>query len=303
MSLDEIEGLRHRVSNLFVEHAQVQKIWNELDDIRAELKYGDGLNPPENLFILGESGVGKTQIGKRYAAKYPVEVRKTDRGEIDIKPVVFLELSDPFTYLEFYKAICSALGAPQMVGRMTIGDAERRTLNLLKKQQVEMLILDEVDFINQSRYIRPAEAMELIKHIANTANLSMIFIGRPDAKKLIKDDFQYRRRFPVREIKQFESCNEEFIKLLADMEEKIKPPFPIGLSDGNIGYPQLLHAGCKGLIGFLTKSLEKAYQLLGLYKPEFDDITKAKINANILVEAFHLAVGTILKEEIRRGKN
>lgn len=113
--------------------------------------------------------------------------------EIDVQPVAFLELPHPFTTLEFYQSIVTALGAPNLLSRPTVGAVKRQVFTLLRKQKVEMLILDEIDYINESRHVTPEEAMETLKHVSNSADVSLVCIGSPDVESLLKVKFQYFR--------------------------------------------------------------------------------------------------------------
>jgi len=202
-SLLEAQKFAKRVANIHIIYPRIQRIYDVLSSMRCLGAFNDRNESQSNLFIIGESGVGKTQMIKRYAEMNKGYVKIEDEVEYDIKPVVYLEIPDPFTVLELYQSIIKALGAPQIMYRPSIGDAKRQAFMLLEKQQVEMLIFDEMDYILNSRYVKPQEAMDAIKHIGNIASASLVCIGTPDVDSLRKLNFQYFRRFPKIELEIF----------------------------------------------------------------------------------------------------
>lgn len=152
--MSDIKSFPERISDLYVVHPKVQQIWRILDSRRAHRKIGQGKNSPMHLFVIGDGGVGKSQTALRYIEKNPGYVWTDAHGkEIDIKPVVYMELPNPFTIGEFFQTIVKELGAPQLRERPTIGEIKRRAFTLLEKQQVEMLIFDEMDHILSSQTV------------------------------------------------------------------------------------------------------------------------------------------------------
>jgi ABC-type dipeptide/oligopeptide/nickel transport system ATPase component len=60
-----------RVSLLSINHPKIQRIWEMFDSIRAHRKLGGNINSPRHMFIVGDSGVGKSQMAKKYVDLYP----------------------------------------------------------------------------------------------------------------------------------------------------------------------------------------------------------------------------------------
>lgn len=281
-----------RISGLYVEHPKVKQIWRIIDSRRNHRKIGQGNNSPMHLFIIGDSGVGKTQMAWHYIEKNPGYIWADDKGtEIDIKPVVYVELPNPFTIGEFYQSIVKELGAPSLSGRPTIGDIKRQTFTLLEKQKVEMLIFDEMDHILSSKVGYKA-AMDAIKHVANQSNVSIICTGTPASDKLRKLDFQIFRRFPVARLERFANCDQDFCNLLIEIEEQISPPRKLNLGDMESGLPLLMHKWSKGIVGLLTPIIQEAYARLGVFDDDFNyekfsssERSTAKAFLNACIEA------------------
>lgn len=297
----ESREFAERVSQLSIDHPKIKRIWDMFDSIRAHRKLGGNIYSPRHMFIIGDSGVGKSQMAKKYAALYPGYTRIDGDGtEYDIRPVVFMELPDPFTILEFYQSIVKALGAPELVGRPTIGEVKRQAFELIKSQEVEVLLLDEMDYILSSKYVKREQAMEAIKHVGNTANISLVCIGTPDAEPLQSLNFQYFRRFPITRLERFTECDDEFCSFLSSIEEYLKPPKPIGLGDKVTFLPQLLHESSKGLVGIITPTIQEAYRLLGVFEDDLFDYSKDVLTPPILIQAYKKIVGDQKVEDFER---
>ncbi|ASJ56822.1 hypothetical protein BP422_26855 [Brevibacillus formosus] len=289
--MNACEALAERIINLYVIHPKVQEIWTTLDSIRFHRNKKK--SAPRHLFIVGQSGVGKSEMLKKYRDRNPGYIYVDEEGtEYDIKPVVYMELPDPFTKMELYQTIITELGAPHIYGLARIGDVKRRAFHLLKQQKVEMLILDEMSYIKKAKYVKADDGMEALKYVSNQAGISIVCVGTPDTEELQKSSFQYYRRFSPRKIRRFESCNEEFCSFLAAVETQIDPPTPIGLGSMEKGYPQLLHHWTKGIVERVHTLLIEAYKLLGVLEEDFNDLTKAKLTIDTLIKAKEIAFGS-----------
>lgn len=286
-----------RLKVLHVESPDVNQTWNIFDSMRAHQKIGDKKRYPRHLFLIGHSGTGKSHLINKYAEANPsyVEVDK-DGTEIDIRPVVVMEIPNPFTVMEFYQSLVRALGAPALMGRKTIGDVKRQAFTLIQKQKVEMIILDEMNYIVKGRSIRGDEAMEHIKHVANTGQVSLVCVGTPVIDSLRTLDFQYLRRYPVMKLERYKECDQSFIEFLVQLEGQLNPPKTIGLSDLDTYIPQLLHEWSRGVIGLVIQILIEAYRLAGLFDDRTDQCPELKIEH--LEEAKRNIYGDLSEKEL-----
>lgn len=295
----DYKAFAERVAQLNISYPKTNRILSFLDSIREHRNRGNGKNSPRHSFIIGSSGVGKTIMAKGYAEEHSGYTHIAESGnEIDIKPVVYVELPEPFTVQEFYKTIISGLGAPELSGRPTTGDLKRQVLKCIQNQKVEMLILDEMDYILFSRHVKPLEAMDTIKHIGNLTNISLVYVGTPKAEKLRTLNDQYFRRLAPIYLTTFNAADEEYCSFLNEVESQLTPPHPIGIGNMATSLPEMLFGMSRGIVGYLTPTIQEAYRLQGVLKSGFDGSTKIKLSVDILLKAYNNIIGDLTQEDL-----
>lgn len=291
------EEFAERLKKLHVESPFVKKTWEIFDSMRAHQKIGDKKRYPRHLFLIGHSGIGKSHLINKYMdANAGYTQTYEDGTEIDIKPVIVMEMPNPFTVMEFYQSMVRALGAPTLMGKKTIGDVKRQAFTLIEQQKVEMIILDEMNYIVKGRSMRGDEAMEHIKHVANSAHVSLVCVGTPVIDSLRTSDFQYLRRYPVMRLDRYKECDETFIEFMREMERNLQPPEPIGLGDPDSYLPQLFHNWSKGVIGLVVQILIEAYRLAGLFDLTVEQCPILKIED--LEAAKNNVYGDLIEDEL-----
>ncbi|MFD1130637.1 TniB family NTP-binding protein [Paenibacillus provencensis] len=292
-----------RVINLYIDHPEVKQIWKSLDSKRMWRSRGiDNDNSPNHMFLMGKSRVGKTQAVKRYAKQNKITFYYDEEGsQVDIIPVVYAEIPDRFTPKEFYNNIIEGLGAIKLYGRVEVGQLKDRALYLLKKHRTEMLILDELNYLLPYANKTRAQAMELVKGLANKSGVCLICVGTPEIEDLRTMNEQFIGRYPPRTIPRFEQCDDSFISLLNKIELELGLEKPLGLADTTLGYPLILHKLSLGFIGWLVPILQNAFEIIGVFEPDFDDFNILNgLNGNVLIEAQRNVVGDITNHDIQK---
>ncbi|MCM3719431.1 TniB family NTP-binding protein [Fictibacillus phosphorivorans] len=274
-----------RVKNIQVLHPQMESIFKIMD---SHMKRP---GKTRHLFVTGSSNIGKTKLAEIYLKKYPEYViTEPDETEITVKHVIYMETPHPFTLMEFYHELLDALGSPRLKGVPKINDLKTRAYYLMKRQEVKMVIIDEVNNILTSGF-NASKAMDTIKQMANKTKVTLVLMGTPEAIKLRELDDQYKSRYRPKSLNRFEKCDDEFCRLLEEIETYLAPPQRIGLGDLNLKYPQLLHLFCKGKLGFLIPIIQEAYDILGLFNEECNDISNLRLSPKVIKEAFEIIQG------------
>lgn len=292
--VQEIFEFSKRFKNLYIVHTGVKEIWDAFNSLRDHKRIGGDGNTPRNLFLTGKSGVGKTKLAEKYVKMNDGYTETDETGtEIDVRPVAYMELPNPFTIGSFYMTIIKALGAPVIGG--SIKTLKDQALTLIEKQKVELFIFDEMDYLLTSSFVDKKKAMETFKHISNLAKCSIVCIGTEISSELRKINFQYFRRFAPRILDRFEECNDDFKLFLNNIEEELSPPFALDLS-GEVT-ANLLFKQSFGLIGLLIPIIEEAFRLMGVFKVREIGKLFSKFNGTLLLKACKNVVGDIQEEE------
>ncbi|MDF0728651.1 TniB family NTP-binding protein [Cytobacillus sp. S13-E01] len=297
-------SFQKRIINLYIEHPEVKRIWSMLDKRRKYRKMGideENDETPMHLFIKGKSRVGKTQMMKKYKKSNEGYVHTEEDGtEVDIRPVAYMELPSPFTLVGFYNQIITmGLNAPAMRGTPKVYELEKRAFQLLKRQKVEMLIIDEMDYLLASTFVNKKQAMEQIKKVANMADVCLVCVGTPAIEELRKINDQHIGRYAPTDIPWFKSCDDDFFTLLADIENQLASEVSIGLADKESAMPYMLHELSGGLIGWLKPILRETFDLLGVFEPDFNDFSVlTKIDGDLLIKARENVIGQLTEKEI-----
>lgn len=295
--MNKYSEVADRVLKSYVITPEIIRVWDELDFVRPHNKDSCKQDPPGHLFISGKSRSGKSKMVQKYAEKNSGHIINNDGIEIDLKPVVYMELPYPFTQLGFYKKIADALGAPRLPGRQSIDDAQDRAFMLIEKMRVEMLILDEIDYIAESRAVSAFEAMETLKYISNKGKVSLVCVGQPECDELRKMNLQYFSRFTPIYFERFNECNAEFCFFLKKLEEHIKVPKYIGIGEIETGLPQMLYNMSMGLVGLLSRIIYVTFRTLGKLNECNNDYLDDELFIDILLKAQESVIGNINPED------
>ncbi|MDC3414770.1 TniB family NTP-binding protein [Terrihalobacillus insolitus] len=282
----------NRVANLHADLPEVESIYNAMDShMRIKGK-------TRHLFVTGPSNVGKTRMAENYRDKHKAYTIDEDDGtEVDLKPVILMETPHPFTFLEFYHELISALGAPRLSGVPRVNDLKNRAYHLIERQKVKMIIIDEINNIMTSGF-NNYSAMDAIKHLANKTNVTLVLMGTPESKELRTLDEQYKSRYRLRSISRFSKCDDEFCDYLMKIEEQLEYPNKIGLGNKETGLPQLLHYQSKGKMGFLIPIIQEAYDILGVNNDSFNDFDTVKLTPDVLNEAYKIIQGDVFDDKL-----
>ncbi|GGM39185.1 hypothetical protein GCM10011351_26690 [Paraliobacillus quinghaiensis] len=306
MTYNKYKAFQKRIINLYIEHPEIKRIWDMLDSRRMFRTMGveeGNDDSPVHLFIKGKSRVGKTQMMKKYVKLSDRYVHVEEDGtEIDVVPVAYMDLPTPFTLAGFYNQIITkGLGAPRSPGRPLVEELKYRAFELLKRQQVEMLIIDELDYLLASTYVNKKQAMEQIKNVANETDICLVCVGTPAIEELRILNDQHIGRYPPTTIPWFKECDEDFLNLLKDIEGKLAPEVELGLGNSNSAYPYILHELSGGLIGWLKPILREAFMLIGVFDPSFNDFSILnRLNGDVLLQARDNVIGELQEQELNK---
>lgn len=240
----------------FVVTGEVKRIFGMLDGLRkGYIEEGD-----TNCLITGESGSGKSELVKRYAAKYP----RQELEEYTHIPVLYVQLRSPQTAKAFTQQILVAIGDPQ--GGSGVKSKERGfelIANYCRHCFVEMIILDEVQTVIQNRSPGViASISDWFKDLMNDTGVPVVLVGMPWCIGFIKDNDQLDTRVTYRyDLDTFRVSSQfsHFIKFIELFSKNFEFESGFSLLDHETAYR--LFAYSSGIIRAITGQITKAASL------------------------------------------
>jgi len=169
-------------------------------------------NRPLGMAIVGDSNNGKTEILKRF-----IQVNQTNRFN-DRANVRILDIEAPPTpHLgHLYSKILGRIGDPRAEFG-TVGLRLERMLILLKRLEVECLVIDEIHNVLAGSAAQQRGFMNMLKHISNELKSPVIISGTEKVHNVIRLDFQVQSRYPSYELPRWRP-NKEMAEFLFRLE-------------------------------------------------------------------------------------
>ncbi|WP_179223957.1 TniB family NTP-binding protein [Paenibacillus tyrfis] len=302
MEKSEFKAFQDRIRNLYIEHDEINRIWKRLDKNRLNKKEGiENDDSPIHLYIEGKPGAGKSMAAKKYVKRNKGYTNTDDDGtEIDIKPVIYMTLPVPFTYKGFYNNILKAMNLPAR--KADVDAIKNQAFEMLKELEVEMLIIDELDYLLASTFVQQRAVMENIKDIANSADVCLVCVGTLAIEKLRTLNTQHIRRYPRTVLSHFETCDKSFREFIKSIEDQLALPQELlDWSKPGSVFPELLHSLTGGLVGWIKPILREAFDILGVFDDDFNDFNILKnLDGNVLAEAQKNIIGEFAENDMEK---
>ena len=174
-------------SGSLIEHREFRKCLYKLQTVHRTYS-----TSPRGLMILGEPGVGKSELSQVYKKRHS----KPSTDERNINTVLIVEMPPSCSIDWFYTKILTALGDPSAnSGR--IPAKELKVIQLFIAQEVEMLIIDEIHNLLPDNLTggQARKMANIIKTLMNVTKVPIILLGEERAKGLIQIERAFESRF------------------------------------------------------------------------------------------------------------
>ncbi|MEA5499174.1 TniB family NTP-binding protein [Limnoraphis robusta Tam1] len=227
--------LERLISPQVIELDHIEKIHSWLNDLRLMKQCGR---------IIAPSRTGKSVTCDIYRLLNRPQKRL---GRRDIIPVLYTQVPGDCQSGELLSLLLEELGYDETSGNVT--QLRRRLQRLLKESKVEMIIIDEANFLN-------LKTLSEIARIHDICRISMVLTGTDELDNLIKKKEYIHRRFV--ECYRLKALTEnQFPKVVQMWEDDIvKLPVP-----SNLTKPETLrrlYEKTGGTIGLLDRVLRRA---------------------------------------------
>ena len=133
--------------------------------------------------VVGESRTGKTIACEAYKLRHKP---KQEIGKPPIVPVINIQPPQECGSRDLFTLIIEHLKYKAVKG--TVGETRNRTLKILERCQVEMLIIDEADRLKPKTFAD-------VRDIFDNLGISVVLVGTDRLDAVIKRDEQVHNRF------------------------------------------------------------------------------------------------------------
>jgi type II secretory pathway predicted ATPase ExeA len=181
--------IAHIAGERWIHHAAADRLLGYLQEAFDQ--------PPrermENLLLLGESGMGKTMLIRKFermnAAGFDA------RAGVQRWPVVVMLMPPQPTEAEFFNRMLEAIKAPS-AGVWTSGPQLRASaLRLLRELGTRVLVIDEINSVLVGTPRQQRLFLQLLRFLSNELRLALVGVGVPEARHALLSDAQLHSRF------------------------------------------------------------------------------------------------------------
>jgi hypothetical protein len=245
--------IRKAITPSIVALEHIQKIHDWLDSLRLSKQCGRIVAPPR---------AGKSVTCDIYKLLNKPQKRT---GRRDIVPVLYMQVPGDCSAGELLVLILESLKYDATSGKLT--ELRRRMQRLLKESKVEMLIIDEANFLKLSTFSEIARIYDLLK-------VSIVLVGTDGLDNLIKKEPYIHDRF-IECYRLHLVSEKKFPELVQIWEDEVLClPVPSNLTKRETLMPLYQKTG--GKIGLLDRVLRRA-AILSLRKG-LSNIDKATLD-------------------------
>lgn len=161
------------------------------------------------LLLYGATGMGKTQILKKFIRSHPAP------GPASM-PIVLMQMPPEPDEKSFYLELLHAMKETSRFGQTT-GQLRHVVRDLLSYSKTRMLMVDEVHTLLASTYRQQRILLNTLRFLANALQIPMVCAGTAEAKRALLTDQQLADRFEALELPAW-SNDEAFARLLASFQ-------------------------------------------------------------------------------------
>jgi hypothetical protein len=174
--LDADARIAHIRAERWIQHAAADRLLGDLQDVFDQ--------PPrermENLLLLGESGMGKTMLIRKFERQNAVDFDKA--AGVQRRPVVVMLMPPQPTESEFFNRLLEAIGAPS-AGYWAHGNQLRTSaIQLLREVGARVLVIDEINSVLAGTPRQQRLFLQLLRFLSNDLRLALVGVGVPEAR-------------------------------------------------------------------------------------------------------------------------
>lgn len=188
---NHVDPALHAFADLFVDAPRYHKVNQALEESML-LKRRAPNAPARNLVLTSPSGMGKTNILKRFLRRINQEAELRDPGA---KPCIFFSLSNVTIPKDFSSTLLRSMG-DSFAGRLSHSEQMVRAYDFMDKLKIELIFIDEFSHVLlKATDPMKAFAEKFMKDLVNSSNRTIVLAGLRIIESFIQNSEELRRRF------------------------------------------------------------------------------------------------------------
>lgn len=237
---------------------------NAMDEVNEMIELGDCALGFSGIFIIGESGSGKTTFLESILHRYP----SYDDEDRTVRPAVMAKIPSVPSIKSIARRILTQLGDP-------LANAKRRdndelttaVVTLLKECRTQVLLLDEINNFLQKkgRHDSVLDLSNWIKEIVDDSGVLIVLSTLPIGEAVLRSNEQLERRFStplyleLAKDNNWKSDLKDFRGVLKEIDNKLPMLRRSYLDQADLA--TRLFFAADGRIGLLMKLLKRAIRI------------------------------------------
>lgn len=205
-----------------------------------------------NLLIVGPTNNGKSMIIEKFRRTHLTANK--DIYPVEEQPIVVMQMPSDPKIARFYSILLHVLDV-RLRHRLRVSDLETMVLQVLKKLNVRILIIDEVHNLLAGTTAIQREFLNLLRFLGNQLKIPIVCVGTREAYFAIRSDDQLENRFEPFTLPLWKD-DAEFASLLASITSTLPLRKPSILTAPEV--TRFILDKCEGTIGEIITLLTKA---------------------------------------------
>jgi type II secretory pathway predicted ATPase ExeA len=187
--LDAEARIAHIRAERWIQHAAAERLLGYLQEAFDQ----PSRERMENLLLLGESGMGKTMLIRKFERQNAVGF--DEAAGVQRRPVVVMLMPPQPTEAEFFNRVLEAIEAPSAGYWTSGGQLRTSAIRLLREVGARVLVIDEINSVLVGSPRQQRLFLQLLRFLSNDLKLALVGVGVPEARHALLSDAQLRSRF------------------------------------------------------------------------------------------------------------
>lgn len=238
----------------YIPHPQAEFVLNELEFVMQHQRdTGEALG----IRVTGPTNAGKTTVMKELCRRYPPIFEPT----LTRHPVLYVHLPERAKLIDVYISVLRAMDDPaSAIG--TQRDLRYRSIDMLAKTKVELIIFDEPHHLTDARSEGARLGLTQLAKTLIDQGLSVVFAGVKSVDDLVMESDELARRFRVKyTLGAYKISNQQdllALKRYCDaLGGQLQYVEPVKFGKDDVWFSRLL-AISQGLVGTITQLVNQA---------------------------------------------